>query len=111
MGDLSSKMVKRITYSPIASDRNNHLHLSIVCQNVSPLRTQQKPNKNAMQHLKLFSEEDNFYYWIILFLEMDPLIDNIKDHPDFRKVIDDINIKFRKYHKQMEASLQEKDLI
>lgn len=67
--------------------------------------------KEALEHLKLFSQEDNYFYWILLFLETDPLVDNIKDHPEFRKIVKDLESKFWKNHKMIKASLEEKGLI
>lgn len=67
--------------------------------------------KKAIEHLKLFSQEDNYHYWTILFLEMDPLIDNIKDLPEFKEILKDIEDKFWSTHKRIRASLEEKKLI
>ena len=38
--------------------------------------TYRKDRKAALEHMKLFSKEDNVQYWIILFLEDDPLCVN-----------------------------------
>ncbi|MFC2086334.1 helix-turn-helix domain-containing protein [Bacteroidota bacterium] len=65
----------------------------------------------AINHLKFFSEKDNYHYWTILFLKIDPLIDNIKDLPEFKKILDEIETKFWNYHKQIKSSLEEKELI
>lgn len=65
----------------------------------------------AIEHLRLFSQQDNYFYWIVIFIEMDPLFDNIKDHPEFRKILDDIEIKFWNYHEQIKASLEDKELL
>ena len=59
----------------------------------------------------LFSQQNNYHYWIILFLEIDPLIDNIKDLPDFKNTLRDIENKFWKSHKQIKVSLEEKELL
>ena len=67
--------------------------------------------KNSIEQMKLFSQQDNYHYWIILFLEIDPLIDNIKDLPEFNKILSDIEIKFWNSHKQIKASLKEKELL
>jgi len=42
---------------------------------------------------------------------MEPLVDNIKDLPEFKKIMNNIETKFWKYHKQIRASLEEKGLI
>ena len=67
--------------------------------------------EKALELLELFSKEDNYQYWLVLFLEIDPLVDNIKDHPDFKKLIKKINDKFWKDHKEIEKALKEKKLI
>ncbi|MFC2151094.1 helix-turn-helix domain-containing protein [Bacteroidota bacterium] len=65
----------------------------------------------AIEHLKLFSEEDNYFYWLILFLEIDPLIDKMKDDPEYKKILQDIETKFWNYHKKVKASLEDKELL
>jgi hypothetical protein len=67
--------------------------------------------ENAVEQLKLFSQQSNYHYWVILFLEIDPLVDNIKDLPEFRKILSEVEIKFRVYHDQIKASLKEKGLL
>ena len=67
--------------------------------------------KKALEHLKLFSQQDNYFFWVIIFLEMDPLIDNIKDTPEFKKIMKDIENKFWNNHKQIKISLERKKLI
>lgn len=67
--------------------------------------------KKAIEHLELFSEEDHYHYWTIIFVEMEPLIDNIKDLPEFMKIMNDIELKFWNYHRQIRASLEEKRLL
>jgi hypothetical protein len=67
--------------------------------------------KKALEHLKLFSQQDNYFFWVIIFLEMDPLIDNIKDTPEFKKIMKDIENKFWNKQKQIKISLERKKLI
>jgi TolB-like protein/AraC-like DNA-binding protein/Tfp pilus assembly protein PilF len=64
----------------------------------------------AIEHLKLFSKEDNFQYWILL-LAHDPVADPIKDHPEFKKVMQDIEKKFWDNHKNIRVRLEEQGLI
>ena len=67
--------------------------------------------KNAIEHLKLFAKEDNFQYWVLLFLKLEPLIDNIKDLPEFKEIYKTLESNFWKNHKIIRKSLVEKDLI
>lgn len=67
--------------------------------------------EKAIEELMIFSQQENFFYWIILFLEPDPLMDNIKDMPEFKKVVKEIERKFNAYHEEVEASLNKKGLL
>ena len=64
----------------------------------------------AIEHMKLFSKEDNYYYWILL-LSNDPIVDPIKDMPEFKKVMSDLEIKFWDNHKKIRGTLEEKGLL
>ena len=68
-------------------------------------------HKNAIEHLKLFAKEDNFQYWVLLFLKLEPLIDNIKDLPEFKEIYKTLESNFWKNHKIIRKSLEEKDLF
>ncbi len=67
--------------------------------------------EKAAEHLKLFSEEDNYFYWTLIFTEIDPLVDNIKYLPEFKRIFKNIERKFWRSHKQIKASLEEKELL
>ncbi len=64
----------------------------------------------AMQHLKLFSKEDNVQYWI-LFLADDPVFDDTKKLPEFNHVMASIEKKFWENHKKIRLELEEKGLL
>ncbi len=66
---------------------------------------------NAIEHLSLFSQQENYHYWIVLFLEIDPLMDNIKNLPEFKKLLNEIKTKFGKYHNGIRGSLEEKGVL
>ena len=65
----------------------------------------------AIDHLKLFSEHENYHYWIILFLDIDPLMENIREHSEFKKIRKKLEDKFWDYHQQVRSSLEEEGLI
>lgn len=90
----------------IENDQSIYKHLGL-----SVYYSYQGNTDKAIEHLKLFSEEENYHYWIVLFLEIDPLVDNIKNLPEFRKIMDDIKIKFWDSHEQIKISLDEKELL
>ena len=88
------------------SDKSIYKHLSL-----SVYYSVMDETDLAIEHLKLFAKEDNYFYWTILFLEIDPLVDNIKDDPEFTKILHDIEFKFWNNHKQIKTSLEEKGLL
>jgi TolB-like protein/AraC-like DNA-binding protein/Tfp pilus assembly protein PilF len=64
----------------------------------------------AIEHMKMFSKEDNYYYWILL-LSNDPIVDPIKDLPEFKKIMRDLETKFWNNHKKIKETLEEKELL
>jgi hypothetical protein len=67
--------------------------------------------EKAIENLKLFSEKQHYHYWTLIFTPIDPLVDNIKDLPEFKKTFNKIEDKFWDWNKQMRASLEEEALI
>jgi len=66
----------------------------------------------AIENMELFSGQEKYPYWYVLFLGMDdPLFNNVKDLPQFQKVLKEIEFNFWKYHKQIKDSLKEKELL
>jgi len=66
----------------------------------------------AIEHMDLFTEQEKYPYWYILFFGMDdPLYDNVDDLPEFKKIHREIEVKFWRYHKQIKDSLKEKGLL
>jgi len=65
----------------------------------------------AIEHLELFSQEKDYHYWIILFVEMDPLVDNIRDHPEFKRLMQLIEVNFWRRHKEMKDALKKDKLL
>jgi TolB-like protein/AraC-like DNA-binding protein len=67
--------------------------------------------KKAIEHLRLFSQQDNYHFWIIIFIKIDPLMDNLKELPEFQHLLNDIEKKFWDSHQQIRATLEEKELL
>lgn len=67
--------------------------------------------KKAAEQIKEFSKEGNYFYWTLLFLEMDPLMDEVKALPEFQEIMSDIERKFRDWHERIRVRLEEQGLI
>jgi hypothetical protein len=81
-------------------------HLSLaVCA------VQEGDKERAFKELKLFAEEDQYSLWVIMFLEDDPLLDEINKTKEFRQFMDILKDKFNKRHEKLKKILKEERLI
>jgi TolB-like protein/AraC-like DNA-binding protein/Tfp pilus assembly protein PilF len=67
--------------------------------------------EKALEHLRLFAQEDNIWYWIILFLDKAPDMGPIERSPEFTKLRDEIEKKFWANHERLKLTLEEKGLL
>jgi TolB-like protein/AraC-like DNA-binding protein len=67
--------------------------------------------EQAIEQLKAFARQDNFQYWILLFIEQDPVIKPLKNHPEFAKIVQKIEDRFWENHDRLQQSLEAKGLI
>lgn len=89
------------------NDQSVYKHLSLAAY-YSYMGDTEKAN----EHMKLFSEQENYPYWYILFLDMDdPLFDPVADLPEFQRILSEIKVKFWRYHNQIRDALREKGLL
>ena len=65
----------------------------------------------ALEHLKLFTQEDNIQYWIILFLNKTPDKTPIERSAEFQKLSRDIEKKFWANHEKLKEKLEEQGLL
>ncbi|WP_435133025.1 helix-turn-helix domain-containing protein [Formosa sp. A9] len=65
----------------------------------------------AIVKLKRFSQESNFQYWMVLFLEEDPLLKKLKSHPEYEATISKIKQQFWNQHHELRITLEKNNLI
>ncbi|WP_375579350.1 helix-turn-helix domain-containing protein [Marivirga tractuosa] len=61
--------------------------------------------------LKAFSKQDNYQYWFVLFLDKDPILLKMKDHPDFQSTVQKIRTKFWENHEEIKKMLIDEDIV
>jgi len=64
----------------------------------------------AIEQLSIFSEVENYIYWFLL-MENEPLIQPLKDHPDFEGLMQKIKDRFWENQAKLRTSLEKKGLI
>ena len=65
----------------------------------------------AIEQFNVFAMQDNFQYWMLVFLKMDPLINPLKDNAEFDNVMQKIENRFWENHARLKESLEEERLI
>ena len=68
-------------------------------------------NDQAIEQLKVFATQDNYQYWILVYMEIDPLLNPLKNHPEFDETMQKIKDRFWKNQRKLKKSLEEKGLI
>jgi len=65
----------------------------------------------AIEQFNVFSTQDNYQYWILLFMEKDPLLKPLKSHPEFNEIIGKIEDRFWEKQNNLKKLLENKRLI
>ena len=65
----------------------------------------------ALEEFEKFAVQENFQYWIILLIEDEPLIENIKDRPEFKRILKQLKANFWNKHKEIKTDLQQQGLL
>ena len=65
---------------------------------------------SMIDHLRLFSKEDNYQYWILLFKD-DIMVARFKNNGAFKAVFDEIETKFWNKNREIRQRLEEKGLL
>jgi TolB-like protein len=67
--------------------------------------------EEALDHFQAFADQQNHSYWIVLFLEMDPLLEKLINLPEGRKILDKIERDFKKHHQEVRSALVDEGLV
>lgn len=65
----------------------------------------------AIEQLEVFAAQDNFQYWILLFIEKDPVMEPLEGHPGYAAVLQKIRDRFWEDHEELEENLEGKGLL
>lgn len=68
-------------------------------------------NDKAIEQLKVFATQDNYQYWILLFMEKDPLMKPLKSYPEFDRIMQKIDDHFWEKQNKLKKLLENKELI
>lgn len=72
---------------------------------------QMNDSAKALEHLRLFTKEDNIQYWVILFMDKGPELTETEASPEFRKLLQEVERKFWANHEKLKLKLEEQGLL
>ncbi|MRI01395.1 helix-turn-helix domain-containing protein [Kriegella sp. EG-1] len=65
----------------------------------------------AIEQLNLFATKDNYQYWMLLFMNLDPALKPLKGHPQYNEVLKKIENHFWENQSKLRKTLEDKNLI
>ncbi|MBX2899069.1 MAG: helix-turn-helix domain-containing protein [Cyclobacteriaceae bacterium] len=72
---------------------------------------QMNDRAKALEHMRLFSQEDNIQYWVILFMDKGPELTETEASPEFKKILQEVARKFWINHEKLKLKLEEQGLL
>ncbi len=78
---------------------------------LSSIYTREGKLEEAIEQLKTFASQDNYQYWILLFMEKDPSVEPLKQHPEFEGIMNTIKTRFWENQERLKKTLEEKGLL
>lgn len=88
------------------NDQSIYRHLAL-----GMFEAQMGNKKKALEHFRLFTQEDNYHYWTILFTAQDPMVESIKNDPEFKRIMIELETKFWKNHHRIKNNLEKNGLL
>ncbi|HDZ14710.1 hypothetical protein LCGC14_1055010, partial [marine sediment metagenome] len=65
----------------------------------------------AIEQLDIFASQVNYQYWILIFMQLDPIMKPLKNHPGFNETMQKIKDRFWENQAKLRKSLEEQGLI
>ncbi len=65
----------------------------------------------AYENLRIFNQRKMMLHWAVSLIKNDPLLDNIRDEPEFQQIIRDIEAKYQAEHERVRKWLGENDML
>jgi TolB-like protein/AraC-like DNA-binding protein/Tfp pilus assembly protein PilF len=72
---------------------------------------QMHDSAKALEHMRLFTQEDNIQYWVILFMDKGPELTETEASPEFKKLLKEVERKFWANHEKLKGKLEEQGLL
>ncbi|MCA6078923.1 helix-turn-helix domain-containing protein [Fulvivirga sedimenti] len=67
--------------------------------------------EQGMANMKKMTDEENYIYWLVLFLDDDPILSMLSGHPDYQSTVESIKSNFWQEHDKMRKKLEAEGVI
>lgn len=67
--------------------------------------------EKAIDYLKKFSEQRDYFYWLVMMMKDDPIMRPLQGHPDYEPTMKKIDDQFWESHKETRKMLEEDGLL
>jgi TolB-like protein/Tfp pilus assembly protein PilF len=65
----------------------------------------------ALENLRIFNHKDNVGIWLVTLINDDPLFDTIRDDPEFRQIVRDVEARYQAEHERVRQWLEKNDML
>ena len=65
----------------------------------------------AYENVRIFNQRQIMPNWAVTLFKFDPLLDNIRDEPEFQQIVRDIEAKYRAEHERVKKWLEEQGML
>ena len=67
--------------------------------------------EKAYSDLKIFNRRERQGYWFVNLIKIDPLFEGIRDEPEFKQIVSEMELKSQTEHERVRQWLEENDML
>lgn len=68
-------------------------------------------DEKAIKNLERFTQGNNIQRWVPLFTPINPMIDDLKNKPEFKQVMHRMDTQFWQKHERLRTKLEQENLL
>jgi tetratricopeptide (TPR) repeat protein len=67
--------------------------------------------ERAYENLNIFIQRDHMAYWAVFWIKNDPLLNSIREEPEFRQIVRDVEAKYQAEHERVRQWLEDNEML
>jgi hypothetical protein len=65
----------------------------------------------ALANLQMFNQRLRMPLWVVTLIKNDPLLNSIRNEPEFQQIVRDIEVKYQAEHERVRKWLEEQGML